>query len=266
MRRKFEDSLLFVKQTISVISSSLLFSLVTGAIVNYRLADEDKCISNWEESIVLSTVYWTVSLLGPVLLLALPALTNLFVIRRRLNQSLKPFLMLSSMIVMTHFVLNIPGLITQFHRWASAASAASSASEYQLVRGKAVVKEEVEEVAKENKAGLKFVTYVLNKMLPELQFIYLPLGVLLMIPITFKCWFVASRSTTIEDSVDGNLGNGDLKEEGGKLYQNVPTKEPSWSQKWSNIDEQDETCSLGWTDIVQADIHQRLSRSQTTVV
>lgn len=250
-----------VKEGFILISCSLSLSIIIGVVVTYRLSiDRDwnpsiengeKCSAEWHSSFWLTLFRWTLGFFGPLGLLATPALIQFIRLRNRINRKLGVYIGLSVSILVTQCMLIIPALIMEINRWTGYFMDRGSDE-----RGSGLVDEDIAAYANE------FVAYVLESVLPELQYLFIPIGVLILLPgsnssLCGRKMREASKAKSQSKSVLSEFDYEDLERRQFLLGKSQP------ELRTSDIDRHDEDDE---DKIVRADIHQRLSKSQTTVV
>ena len=134
-----------------------------------------------------------------------------------------------------------------------------------------------------------FVTYILTSLMPELQFVFIPAGILILLPVSFSC-----RATTVPTKPEFGMNDDEAKVEQVEQKRNGSSSRDKLSNgngfshshsslaeravkkarsrnRVNHSDDDDDAedanmIKMATTTIVAADIHQRLSRSQTTIV
>ena len=252
-----------VKEGIVLVTFSLVVTVVIGVVVTYRLkldnlSDGQKglCHSSWKDSFWLSIFRWTLAIIGPFGLLALPAIIQLCRLRRIINSRLKTYLSLSVTILGIHCLLLLPSLIAEIHHW------------WTVYVGNGVYY--YDPTARSSPMSTAFVTYILTKVLPDLQFLYVPCGVLVVLPASFSC---SGRGRSLPVFSEASREKSSMSP---LLSSSLPTngvqngralRETQIKAIWGSRDtESSESANAFFSDIVSAEIHQRLSQSRTTVV
>ena len=260
-------------KTVSVVVlGAMAVSATMGLVISFRFEDdtfvseeeeneEGWCRSTWRLSLYLSSFRWLAGFAAPLGLLALPSLTKLFLMRRELDERLRPYVSLCTMLVFTTFLLNLPSLVLEVVDKLASPTQSTTVSYGEDVRQYSPAAAAVASSASES-----FVTYVLGGLLPELQLLYIPLGVLIVLPRNKKCLChcccccCSSPSRNIRESTtDGDrrrFPNGEVAE---------AKKRRSRRRHQGEEDEEGEAEVL-MEETTSEILNQRLSRSQTTVV
>ena len=267
-------------------------------------ADAAQCLSTWRDSLWLSAFWWLLGHLGPLGLISLPALLNLCAARRRLGRQLGRCVALAALGILMHCLLTLPSLVQEAAHWIRVLGRRGQPSG-QISVDPLSARREREEYA----AAADFVAFVLTRLLPELRLLYLPAGVMIVLPIRPSCREDApeeqegqyatiselseervflesgespysSRRRLLEMQRRAMARNGELnvypsaerRTRGGRRRgksNNRSSVSLGGQGGGARLEEDEDEGEDGFDvvhGVVAAEIHQRLSRSRTTIV
>ncbi len=239
------------------------------------------CLSTWRDSLWLSAFWWLLGHLGPVGLISLPAMLNLCRSRRRLGRQLRCCVTLAALGILSHCLLSLPSFVKETVHWARALrDMHEEGSHHGPHRGHTEANQtQVDTLAVRREwdqysAAADFVMFLLTRVLPELRQLYLPAGVMVVLPVRFSCKLEEEEegereNATVEKDVYATISEASEERElldGGREATRKKMKRrrrKSGRSSATPVAGREEDVEVG---VVTAEIHQRLSRSRTTIV